>query len=335
MDSKLINQILKGYIEAALWTEEERLKEEIPSDELIYGDDDNDSDELEKLIRLTANLNKKTFDEFTREDIEDDSLIKAYTDIKEFISIVGEENILLAIDEDEVEPDRIGMDLWLSRNGHGAGFFDGHYDYDREKIFIDGAKKLGTVDLYINDNMMVSFSNEHVFENSINIIITETQLKNIIITEQSRQDYLRWKRKNVTLRGMKERYSENNGGARFGSGLYTAFLSNRQMAREYGKVYFVLNAIPKNPKIVQDTNIAEIFLQRLINKWCEERNLPYDPNEFFKHTDIRTEMLNIGYDGLVVKGREMVNYNPPDNVKYFETERQLQMYYDDFIVNNK
>lgn len=504
METNIINQILKGYIEAALWTEEERLKEEIPNDELIYGDDD-ESDELEKIIRLSSNLNKKKFNEFTRDDIEDNSLIKAYTDIKEFISNVGEENILVAINDDKVDANRIGMDLWLSRNGHGSGFFDGHYDYDREKIFMYGSKKMGTVDFYINDEMKLSFSNEHIFENKMKIIITENQLKKIIInhnddkikingisiykdlinidenknigynllineckkfksaeellksggfsnfaldlsafgfteesvnvlspknikikwkgdlenvlyevknskltpiewskkinitepvdvsfngkyfyledghhryyaaktlkkklkvkleivanpikplsnkdydqfhidffnknilSEQSRNDYIRWKRKNVTLRGMKDRYSENNSGARFGSGLYTAFLSNKKMGKEYGKVYFVLNAIPKNPKVFNDTNMAEIFLQGLVNNWCKYHNIPYDPNEFFKVTDIRTEMLKLGYDGLVVKGREMVNYLPPDNVKYFETERQLEMYYDDFIVNN-
>lgn len=163
------------------------------------------------------------------------------------------------------------------------------------------------------------------------ILITENQYKNILI-EQSRHDYLKWKRKNVTLRGMKERYAEENGaGARFGSGLYSAFLSNKSMAKGYGKVYFLLNAIPKNPKVVHDANFAEIFLQNVVNNWCKERNIPYNPSKFFKETDISSEMLRLGYDGLVVKGREMVNYTPPDNVKYFEHESQLENYYYDFI----
>jgi hypothetical protein len=42
-------------------------------------------------------------------------------------------------------------------------------------------------------------------------------------------------------------------------------------------------------------------------------------------------MKNIGYDGLVIKGREMVNYSPPDNVKYFNNENQLIQYYEDFV----
>jgi hypothetical protein len=38
------------------------------------------------------------------------------------------------------------------------------------------------------------------------------------------------------------------------------------------------------------------------------------------------EMLNLGYDGLIIKGREMVNYNPI-NIKYFKTENQLLNYF--------
>jgi len=37
-------------------------------------------------------------------------------------------------------------------------------------------------------------------------------------------------------------------------------------------------------------------------------------------------MLNIGYDGLIIKGREMVNYIPKD-IKYFKNETELQLYY--------
>ena len=215
----------------------------------------------------------------------------------------------------------------VSFNGKKFYLEDGHHRYFAAKTL----KKKLNVNLEINANPIKKLSDKDY--DQFHFEFFNKHHNDDVITEQSRQDYLKWKRKNVTLRGMKERYSENNSGARFGSGLYTAFLSNKRMAKEYGQVYFVLNAIPKNPKVLYDTNLAEIFLQNLINNWCKERGLSYDTNEFFKHTDIRTEMLKNGYDGLVVKGREIVNYNPPDNVKYFETERQLEKYYDDFIVN--
>ena len=51
-----INEILKGYIECALWTEEERLE-----DEVTVEIDDEDLDEVEKLIRLKGKYDKKNF----------------------------------------------------------------------------------------------------------------------------------------------------------------------------------------------------------------------------------------------------------------------------------
>ena len=155
MNSNIINEILKGYIVAALWTEEERLNDEYGvDDELIYGD--NDDDELEKIINLSSNINKKGFDTFTKEDIEDNSLIKAYTDIKEFIKKVGEDTIESAITEDNVEPDTIGHDLWLTRNGHGAGFWDRGLGEVGDKL-TEIAKSMGSKDLYKGDDGKIHF----------------------------------------------------------------------------------------------------------------------------------------------------------------------------------
>jgi hypothetical protein len=47
-----------------------------------------------------------------------------------------------------------------------------------------------------------------------------------------------------------------------------------------------------------------------------------------KHEFIR--YLGIGFDGLIIKGREMVNYTPED-IRYFATERQLERYYESLI----
>ena len=165
------------------------------------------------------------------------------------------------------------------------------------------------------------------------IIITESHF--MYIKEDLHKDYLKWKRKNVTIRGMQDMGKENGGMGRFGRGLYTAFLGNRDMAKEYGKVYFVVNAVPKHPKVFNYANDAEIFIQNMINNWCKRNNSNYNPNLFYEKTNIPDEMLSLGYDGLVVKGREMVNYTPNmDEIKFFENEHQLKRYYDDKF-NNK
>jgi hypothetical protein len=158
------------------------------------------------------------------------------------------------------------------------------------------------------------------------------------VEEFNRSEYLRWKRKNVTLRGIQDRYSgiDGNGGmASYGVGLYTAFLGNRALAKQYGKVYFVLGAIPEHPKIVNNVNDAEIFMQNLKFNYGKKNGLDnyFEASDLFnKNTNIETEMMKLGYDGFIIKGREIVNYKPNnDNIKYFENERQLENYYMDLV----
>lgn len=146
----------------------------------------------------------------------------------------------------------------------------------------------------------------------------------------SRKDYLRWKRKNVTIRGIKTAGQENQGSAMLGKGLYTAFLSNKDLAKQYGQVYFVVNAIPKKPKIFNNLNEWEIWQQTVLYKDYMKDGFP-DSREFFKHTTIEDEVQKLGYDGVVIKGREMVNYSP-EGVLYFTNERQLENYYYDIIL---
>ena len=50
-----INEILRGYIECALWTEEENLRDEYRGDN-FDDDDDEDDDEIEKMIHLQSEL---------------------------------------------------------------------------------------------------------------------------------------------------------------------------------------------------------------------------------------------------------------------------------------
>jgi hypothetical protein len=180
-----INKILNGYIEAALWTEEERLNDEAGkmNDNLDSGwnDESNESeDEIRFMKIMRDNYSKKSFDSFSREHIDPNSLIKAYTDIKQFLKLAGD-SVNEAIEENGYE--RLGMDIWLTRNGHGAGFFDHSYDPENEKRLMDAGKLLGEVYLYINDNMRLSFSNEHLFENLLRESV-EFNYKDILRVEK-------------------------------------------------------------------------------------------------------------------------------------------------------
>jgi len=158
--SKELNEIMKGYLEAALWTEEERLKDDYESN-FQQSNDEEDFDEeesdIDKLIRLKNNLEKKTLEKFFIDDLEDDSNIQAYVDIKSFLEMAGEDAVVEAISENGSF--KLGMDIWLTRNGHGAGFFD--HSYDHEKELMDAARNLKGVDLYLTDSAKIAFSNAH------------------------------------------------------------------------------------------------------------------------------------------------------------------------------
>lgn len=154
-------------------------------------------------------------------------------------------------------------------------------------------------------------------------------IKGIINEEITRSEYLKWRRNNVTLRGIKERGKDNGVYGSFGKGLYSVPLGNKSMAKEYGDIYYLVNAIPKKPKIVQGINDAKIWRQQLVVDYCKKQghDSEYDLRFFEANTTIEKEMLERGFDGLIIKGREMVNYSPPDNVMYFENERQLENHF--------
>ena len=154
-----LNAILKGYLEAALWTEEEKLsddyKQNLGYDENDWDDDTDYEDEVEKIIKMRQKLERMNFDKFIVDDLENNSKIQAYLDIKNFIKMAGPNATMEAIQENGLF--KFGMDIWLTRNRHGAGFFDHNYEHDKE--LMNAAHNLKEVDLYLTDNNTIAFSN--------------------------------------------------------------------------------------------------------------------------------------------------------------------------------
>ncbi len=146
-------------------------------------------------------------------------------------------------------------------------------------------------------------------------------LNKLIEEEFNRAEYLKWKRKNVSYRGMNDTTQENGGSAVLGNGLYTAALSNKSMAKSYGELYYVVNGIPKKPKVFNNLNEWEVWFQNNLVMKFSKGKFP-DKREFFAVTTIENEMMNLGYDGVIIKGREYVAYKP-ENVKYYRNEDQL------------
>jgi len=82
-----IDGIIKGYVDAMFWTEEEN---EIGSDTTIA-------------------------------DLAPETITSLVNDIKKFFNVTHE---LLNKTPDDYSYEQAGHDFWLTRNGHGAGFWD-------------------------------------------------------------------------------------------------------------------------------------------------------------------------------------------------------------------
>lgn len=68
-------------------------------------------------------------DEETIEVYDNLPIREAEEDVTDFLNILKDKNILEQALK-HASPEHIGHDLWLTRQGHGAGFWDG--DYPRE-----------------------------------------------------------------------------------------------------------------------------------------------------------------------------------------------------------
>jgi hypothetical protein len=113
-----IDDIVDSYLECALWTSEEQ------------GDDFED----------------KTIHDFS---VESRELVTS--EMKWFVAVAGD-----ALDD--ISDDMIGHDIWLTRNGHVAGFWDRGYDEDVEKILVELSQELGFTDIYVGDDGLVYLS---------------------------------------------------------------------------------------------------------------------------------------------------------------------------------
>ncbi len=50
------------------------------------------------------------------------------------------------------ETERAGHDFWLTRNGHGAGFWDGDWPEPQAQLLTDASKAFGECNLYVGDD---------------------------------------------------------------------------------------------------------------------------------------------------------------------------------------
>jgi len=92
---------------------------------------------------------------YGREDLAPETLAKMVEDCAKFQEDNAEIITGCAREGGEyTEDERAGHDFWLTRNGHGAGFWDGDWPEHGEEL-TKASKRFGEVDLYVGDDGMI------------------------------------------------------------------------------------------------------------------------------------------------------------------------------------
>lgn len=83
-------------------------------------------------------------------EVSEDFKEKARVDISNFINEIREAELLGDLDIEQV-----AHDFWLTRNGHGTGFWDGDYEKELGKELTKRAEAYGSCNLYLGDDGLV------------------------------------------------------------------------------------------------------------------------------------------------------------------------------------
>ena len=123
----LLSDSVVGYLETILWAETCMLP--VPEEELVDGcmdvDDDHPLHGISESDPLDAHFG---IDDFTVESLE-----KAKEEVGDFFDQADDAE-LIARAHRFADNSRIAHDFWLTRQGHGAGFWDGDYQDDTDNV---------------------------------------------------------------------------------------------------------------------------------------------------------------------------------------------------------
>jgi hypothetical protein len=125
---KQMNQFPQGYLTAAFWTNDEHA----PS-----GCDYSQTDRPEAMF----------------ERLSQDELLKACRDCRHFQDQQAGHLRIGGLSDFKA-----GTDFWLTRNGHGAGFWDGDWPETQGEALTEASKAFGEVDLYAGDDGQLYFT---------------------------------------------------------------------------------------------------------------------------------------------------------------------------------
>jgi hypothetical protein len=103
---------------------------------------------VETALWTSCDENGDTMDCYVASDIHPDTLKQMCKDCDDFVAYCQESNIELPLGDN-----KNGHDFWLTRNHHGAGFWDRGYENGND--LTKAAHIWGNFDLYVGDDGMI------------------------------------------------------------------------------------------------------------------------------------------------------------------------------------
>jgi hypothetical protein len=143
---RTLDAFTRGYVMAAMWTLTDSWFE---CDECEAQPDEWNNGKCEA-CGATTGVHERTesCDHLGLHDIAPETIETAKDECASFL--VAQQFVLNLTEEDDYE--RHGADFWLTRNGHGAGFWDRGYPPDVSRALTDSAHAWGEVYWYVGDD---------------------------------------------------------------------------------------------------------------------------------------------------------------------------------------
>lgn len=87
------------------------------------------------------------------EDLHPDTIVAMRADVVDFLDVIDQEGLTEAMEASRTwaDPAQVGHDFWLTRNHHGAGFWD-RGEGDLGTALTKWAQVPGSADLYVGDD---------------------------------------------------------------------------------------------------------------------------------------------------------------------------------------
>jgi hypothetical protein len=139
-----LESTLRGYVDCALWSES--IGEDFAAQWQREREPDREAS--------APDVSLESFG-FTADDIDSEAMDNMREDVRAFLA---DESIAdaLAFWAETFDDGQIGHDFWLTRNGHGAGFWDRFSDGEGEaygRALTEAAKPYGSTNLYVGDDL--------------------------------------------------------------------------------------------------------------------------------------------------------------------------------------